>query len=62
MVEAEPVAQTVELAKVGEAALDVAVEEEERSGRRRSPYLVAHSRMEDLLAALYLGGQYQHPS
>ena len=43
MVEAEPVAQTVELAKVGEAAPDVAVEEEERSGRRRSAYLVAHS-------------------
>ena len=43
MVEAEPVARTVELAEVGEAALDVAVEGEERSGRRRSACLVVHS-------------------
>lgn len=43
MVEAEPVARTVELVEAGEVALDVAVEEEERSGRRRSACLVAHS-------------------
>lgn len=36
MVEAEPVVRTVELAEVGEEALGVAVEEAERSGRRRS--------------------------